>query len=325
MAKQLPLVSVGISCFNQEKYIGAAIDSIISQDYPNFEIIISDDASTDNSYKIIGEYKKKYDSITSITVSQNSQNLGIGGNRNKIFSLSKGEYFLIADGDDISVPYRIDKLIKKIQSDTNLKLITSSAFEMSIDGLLLKTKITSIDETLTLDRYFTNPPLFWGACNLFHRSLYDEFGEFIKNVGADDQVLMVRALLTGKVTAIDEPLVYHRLGGTGNQKPKSAYAKRERLLRDNKKSLADYKQIMGDCSKYGKLDIANRYLSIKINLFEYIEKIIPMKKSSAIFFCLTYSRDKNFFKRIRYLMIIHFPQMFEPIFFLKRKVSLFKN
>ncbi len=90
-------VSVIVPVFNSEKYIGECLDSLVNQTLKDIEIIIIDDASIDNSLKIIKEYAKKY---SNIKVYQNDQNRGQGFTRNVGLSLAKGEYIGFVDDDD---------------------------------------------------------------------------------------------------------------------------------------------------------------------------------------------------------------------------------
>ncbi len=99
-------VSVVTPAYNAEKYIGAAIDSILAQTFSEFEFIVIDDCSTDNTWQIIQSYAAKDPRIIAI---KNEMNLGIAGNRNKGVGLAQGKYIVWQDADDISVPTRIEK------------------------------------------------------------------------------------------------------------------------------------------------------------------------------------------------------------------------
>lgn len=91
--------------YNADKYIGEAIESILHQTFTDFEFIIIDDGSKDNTWRIMEEYSKK---DKRITIVKNEKNLGIAETRNKLISLSKSSYIVWQDSDDISMPYRIE-------------------------------------------------------------------------------------------------------------------------------------------------------------------------------------------------------------------------
>lgn len=90
------MVSVIVPVYNAEKYLRRCIDSILSQTYKNFELIIVNDGSTDNSLRILKEYANSDSRIKLI----NQENKGVAGARNTGISLVKGKYFLYVDADD---------------------------------------------------------------------------------------------------------------------------------------------------------------------------------------------------------------------------------
>lgn len=94
---EYPLVSIGMPVYNEERFIRASLESIIAQDYPNIELIISDNASTDNTGHICKEFSSQYDWIT---YHQRHQNHGPIDNFNYVLHKSKGKYFMWASGHD---------------------------------------------------------------------------------------------------------------------------------------------------------------------------------------------------------------------------------
>jgi glycosyltransferase involved in cell wall biosynthesis len=92
-----PLVSILMAAYNQEKFIGEAIESVLASTYKNFELIIVDDCSPDNTYQVAEEYAKKDHRIR---LYKNENNLGDYPNRNKVASYAKGKYLKYIDGDD---------------------------------------------------------------------------------------------------------------------------------------------------------------------------------------------------------------------------------
>lgn len=108
------LISVIMAAYNSDSYLAECIESIRAQTYPNWELIICDDASTDNTLTIA----KHYESIDSrIKVIHNDHNLRAGTSRNKCIELCKGDYIAIQDADDISNPNRLLLLLRKIQEE----------------------------------------------------------------------------------------------------------------------------------------------------------------------------------------------------------------
>ena len=94
-----PKVSVTIISFNQAKYLSTAIESVLAQTYRPIEIVISDDASTDESPQIIADYARRFpDEIVAIL---GERNLGLAGNREKALAATTGDYIAWLDADDI--------------------------------------------------------------------------------------------------------------------------------------------------------------------------------------------------------------------------------
>ena len=105
-------VSVVMPVFNSEKYLAESIESILNQTYTNFEFIIINDASTDNSEKIIQSYDD--DRIKYLV---NGKNQGNAYCRNLGLHEAKGKYLIIQDSDDISVPERIAKQVEFMENN----------------------------------------------------------------------------------------------------------------------------------------------------------------------------------------------------------------
>jgi glycosyltransferase involved in cell wall biosynthesis len=103
-----PTVSILTTVYNREKYIAECIESVLVSTYHDWEMIIVDDCSTDNSLAIAREYKKK---DARIKVFVNPTNLGDYPNRNRAASLATGKYLKYLDSDDLIYPYSIEAFV----------------------------------------------------------------------------------------------------------------------------------------------------------------------------------------------------------------------
>ena len=103
-----PLVSVLMTAYNREKYIGEAIESVLASTYTNFELIVVDDGSKDQTVKIIQSYVIQDERIKLYV---NDTNLGDYLNRNKAASYAKGKYLKYVDADDQIYPYGLEQLV----------------------------------------------------------------------------------------------------------------------------------------------------------------------------------------------------------------------
>ena len=108
-----PLVSVIMPVYNGERFLAVAIESILTQTFSNFEFLIVDDASQDASPAIIRDFAKRDDRIRFF---QHAQNTGDGGARNLGIAEARGEFIAGMDGDDISLPERLQMQVNFLQS-----------------------------------------------------------------------------------------------------------------------------------------------------------------------------------------------------------------
>ena len=108
-------ISVVMPVYNAEAFLEEAIESILDQTFPNFEFIIVDDASTDNSSKIIKDYLKLDKRIVLLS---NEKNLGIAETRPKGTKYAKGKYIAVADADDNSISTRFAKQHDYLESNS---------------------------------------------------------------------------------------------------------------------------------------------------------------------------------------------------------------
>ena len=118
--EKTPKISVVMPNYNWWKYISEAIESILNQSFTDFEFIIIDDGSTDNSWEIIQEYAKKDNRIVAI---KNEKNLKICKTLNKWINLAKWEYIARMDSDDISLLDRFEKQVKFLDKNKEVWIV----------------------------------------------------------------------------------------------------------------------------------------------------------------------------------------------------------
>ena len=97
-----PKVSVVIPVYNREKYVRSAVDSILSQTFSDFELLVIDDGSTDGSIAVVQSYRDPR-----IRLARNNANLGVSATRNKGIQLARGVYLAFLDSDDCAYPDRL--------------------------------------------------------------------------------------------------------------------------------------------------------------------------------------------------------------------------
>ncbi|MGN0418012.1 glycosyltransferase family 2 protein [Anaerostipes faecalis] len=109
------LISIIVPVYNIESYIANCLDSILNQTYPNLEIIVVDDASTDNSGKIIDKYAKHNFQSKII----HKQHGGLSDSRNIVMQASHGSYIGFVDGDDMISPHMYEFLLESLLLQKN--------------------------------------------------------------------------------------------------------------------------------------------------------------------------------------------------------------
>lgn len=119
MSTSKPRVSIGMPVFNGERYLEQALDSILAQTYPDFELTISDNASTDRTWEICQVYAAQDPRIRCI---RNETNLGASRNFNQVFELASGEYFKWAAHDDLCAPEFLERCVEVLDRDTSVVL-----------------------------------------------------------------------------------------------------------------------------------------------------------------------------------------------------------
>lgn len=137
MEKSVPLVTVGIPNYNYAHYIKEALNSVASQTYPNIELIIVDDCSTDNSVVEIENWRSNYAGEMSIIFIKNEINLGLTGTCNVILKNANGKYFQTLDADDILLPRKIEKQVALIERNSNVAFIYSNIEIIDENGKII--------------------------------------------------------------------------------------------------------------------------------------------------------------------------------------------
>ena len=125
----LPLVTVFITTYNNELFIADAIESILSQTFQNFELLVVNDGSTDNTSNILASF-----SDSRIKVLKNHENKGIVFSRNLALGHARGQYLAVLDGDDIALPDRLQKQVDYFENRPNLGLLGGQAYGINEQG-----------------------------------------------------------------------------------------------------------------------------------------------------------------------------------------------
>lgn len=131
---QAALVTIGIPTRNGAKSLRRALDSLVVQDYPSFEIVISDNASTDTTPQLCAEYAEHF---SFIRFYRNKNNIGIVPNFRRVLTMASGEYFMWAADDDWWAPQFVSTLVEELKKHEQAVVAMSTALRVTPNGDLV--------------------------------------------------------------------------------------------------------------------------------------------------------------------------------------------
>ena len=325
-----PLASFILLTYNQESLVAAAMESILEQTYSPLEIILSDDASTDNTYSIMQDFAEKYKGFYRIKLNRNLVNLGLCAHVNLALSLTEGELIFAAAGDDISLPDRCEKVVSVwLAHNKQVDLIATDTFDMSYSGGILGVKSTdNLEDWRSIEDWFMRPPKIFGASHTWSRNLINRFGVMNSKIKQEDQVMTFRAILTGSAITLHEPLVKHRRGGV-SQKDKriDVYEKRIEMIAGNLNSLVFIQQCIEDAKTVGQEKIVEAGFKVKVKYGKMIDDLFRSNSVSKAIKIVWVTRQVSIAKKIRFLVYSTFPWILIPYFQMKRlsKAVIYKR
>ncbi|GAX43513.1 putative glycosyl transferase [Tolypothrix sp. NIES-4075] len=124
-----PLVSIIITSYNYAQYIGQAIESVLCQTYNNWELIIIDDCSNDNSLNVIRSFEDER-----IQLLTSEKNQGVAASHNKAYALCQGKYFCNLDADDYMAPEKLEKQVRYLESHPEVDILGTYIIEVDSES-----------------------------------------------------------------------------------------------------------------------------------------------------------------------------------------------
>ena len=202
------VVSVIVPVFNCEVYIREAIDSVTLQTYSDLEILVCDDCSTDNTWMILSGYRDNR-----IKLFRNDVNKGVVYTRNFLLTQATGDYLVLQDGDDWSMPNRIETLLKKITAD-NMDVCGSAHYR--IDQAGNSEAVLNGDSRYVHLADCASLP-FMPATIMLRKKVYDALGgyhDFFSGAFAEDLYWIIRMAERYRVYYLNQPLYGYRFNPT---------------------------------------------------------------------------------------------------------------
>ena len=308
-----PLISIIVPAYNVEKYIKACLDSIIIQTYSNFEVIVINDGSTDQTEKILNEYE----SNPKIRIFS-QKNGGLSAARNQGLKLANGELVCFIDSDDSVKSDYLEKLVAPFIEDVDVDITVcgyQEKFENSVINHVLKSqKITGTQATKDLlIKQQDFDVLAWNK--LYRKSLFSDYKiEYpVRQIHEDNLTTYKLFFHAQKIVYIsDELYVYQR---THSEITKNRYSEEKTLKR-----LQVKEQMAIEAGQYlqdSKLKLAAD-VALLLSYFAFLDHAISRQINKSYYDAylmktrkLTSSQFKNPFltKKLRlYLKLIHSPR-----------------
>ena len=205
MVMHTPLISIAIPAYNCDRYIAYSIQSVLSQTFEDWELILLNDGSTDHTSEIMQSYAKR---DRRIRVIDGNKNCGLIRRLNQSVALARGKYYARMDGDDIMHPERLKTQISYLLAHPDVNVLGSTAYAIDENNII----------TAYLDcAEFPNParghgfihPSVMASTEWFRRNPYSENYNRI-----EDYELWLRAFSHSKYYVIQLPLIFYRDSGT---------------------------------------------------------------------------------------------------------------
>jgi glycosyltransferase involved in cell wall biosynthesis len=204
-ASNKPLVSVLVTAYNREAYIAEALESVLAQTMEDFELIVSDDRSTDKTVGIVEAYARR---DPRIRLSVNPRNLGDYGNRRQAAALARGGFLKYHDSDDVMYPHclavMVDSLLK--EPTAAFALSASHSWPGGPCPMLLTPRLAYEREYLGFGLFQLGP-----AAALFRTEAFRELGGFGDAPHASDYLFWIRACAQLNVLLVPGDLFYYHI------------------------------------------------------------------------------------------------------------------
>lgn len=289
-----PKVSIIFLCYNQEKFVETALRSALDQAYPDFEVIVADDCSTDKTMEVIQSVLNKHERASSVRIVPSASNLGIAKNWDRSTGYAQGEILIVMAGDDVSRLDRLDKVVSIFEAEPAAQAVVSQVRIIDRDGRRIRDEFESRNRRTGL--LCRNPAMsgyvFWsdvpviGASAAYRSGVVKSLGA-IEHAASEDNASFYRALLMGGVWYLPEALVdwrWHGLNasfGAGQADEDSSAS----VARHAKRARAEYdacRQYRADAAKAYSIGLlGDEAYSSELRRIELLESLLMLGWKSA--------------------------------------------
>jgi glycosyltransferase involved in cell wall biosynthesis len=259
-----PRITLAVLAYRQSGFIEAAVRSALAQECEPLEVLLSDDASPDDTFEKMQALAAGYRGPHQVVVRRNRSNLGMGEHFNEVMRNARGALVVLMAGDDLSLPDRAARVATTWdESAQQLDLIASHVIDMDHDGT--DRGVLTVDDLAgwrSVEDWARRRPYIVGAAHAVTRRLFERFGPLEPQVAHEDQANVLRALCAGRACTIDAALVRYRRGGmSGGMRDFSGEHFIGWLQRQTSKHVALHEQWRKDaavCGHAAMVDLATR-------------------------------------------------------------------
>ncbi len=211
----MPAVSVIIASYNHAHYIAQTLRSVFCQTCQDFELIVLDDGSTDNSIEVIEALRQEYDFHF-----EQQTNMGLARTLNKAVALSKGRYIMPLGSDDLMFPDKLEKQLAYMETHPEYGISGGNILNIDGDGKLFeKQKIYEARELSFDDIFLKRKKGVPAPTLMFRRDILEEAGGFNPDIRLEDLYIEFKITSLGyKIGMLNDVLAYYRIHDTNNFK-----------------------------------------------------------------------------------------------------------
>lgn len=205
---KVPKISVVMPCHNSIAYLNQAIESILNQTYYDFEFVIVDDASADETWESLQLYVQK---DKRIKIFHNKVNLGIAATRNFGLSQTSGEYYVVMDHDDISLPQRFERELSFLERNKDYAVVGCQVEVIDENSRIVGVRKYKISNTEIFSIISLKSPLCNPATMIRKACLMEFNGYDVNFSGSEDYDMWFKLATKYKLANLDETLFQYRI------------------------------------------------------------------------------------------------------------------
>jgi len=325
--RERPLVSLLLACHAQEQVITEAVQGALAQTYSPLQILISDDASPDATFARAQQAVQSYRGPHQVILRRNPQNLGISAHFSLLAELAQGELLVVAAGDDISEPQRCERLVAHwLRHDRKPELIASDLLDIDAEGQVQRQLTHTRLDDWTLSRWLQQRPWLVGASHAWSKRLFARFGPMRAGANAEDQIMLLRALLLGGASTLAEPLVRWRRGGlSAKRRAPNLAALRLQMAKGNRTTLAALDQHLADAQSAGRADEVAAALADSLARARFTAAMLESGQRRSAWPRFLQATDVPLDYRLRLLGYTTLPWLIDPLIRAKARLRIARH